>query len=199
MNKALLFTLLPLSWFAAACSHAATDPAAAQIQGFDQALLQSMKAGPAMSTAERYRMLEAAVEQAFDLSTMTAFAVGADWTAFTPAQQQACVVAFTRLTVSSYAHNFREYGGERFEMDPTVSERGPDKIVQTHLILAHDAPVALLYRMRQQSGSWKIIDVYYGAISQLTTRRSDFAASLKAGGAPTLIAHLNALSDGLMK
>ena len=41
-----------------------------------------------------------------------------------------------------------------------------------------------MYRMRELGGSWKIIDVYYGAISQLTTRRSDFAAtSLNAGGA----------------
>lgn len=57
----------------------------------------------------------------------------------------------------------------------------------------------LIYRMRESAGSWKILDVYYGSISQLTTRRSDFAASLATGGAAGLVAHLNALSDDLMR
>ena len=61
------------------------------------------------------------------------------------------------------------------------------------------APVALSYRMRESAGAWRIIDVYFGAISQLTTRRSDFAAPLAAGGAKGLITHLNTLSDDLMK
>lgn len=196
MSKFLVSGLLLLLCVSGTPLQAAEEPATAQIESFDQALLESMKAGNA---TERYRKLTPAVERAFDLPAMTAFAVGTAWTSFTTEQQQACIAAFTRLTVSSYTHNFRAFDGERFEVEPAVGVRGPDKIVQTHLLLPHDAPVALVYRMRNQSGSWKIIDVYYGAISQLTTRRSDFAASLAAGGAPTLIAHLNALSDDLMK
>jgi len=117
---------------------------------------------------------------------------------FTPAQQQAAVAAFTKLTIASYAHNFSGFSGEHFELDPNVATRGPDKIVTTHLIRPNEAPVALIYRMRLAGDSWKVIDIFYGAISQLTTRRSDFAASIASGGAPALIAHLNALSDKLM-
>jgi phospholipid transport system substrate-binding protein len=199
MSKISVCALLLVACLSGGYLHAAADPAAAQIETFDQALLESMKAGATLSAAERYRKLEPAVARAFDLPAMTAYAVGTAWTSFTPEQQQSCIAAFTRLTVSSYAHNFREFGGERFEIDPNVSVRGSDRIVQTHLVLPHDAPVALVYRMREQAGSWKILDVYYGAISQLTTRRSDFAASVAAGGAPTLITHLNALSDDLLK
>jgi hypothetical protein len=36
-------------------------------------------------------------------------------------------------------------------------------------------------------------------ISESTQQRSDFAAVVAAGGAPALIAHLNELSDNLMK
>ncbi len=44
--------------------------------------------------------------------------------------------------------------------------------------------VVLGYRMRQAGSTWKMIDVLFnGAISQLTTQRSDFAATLAAGGA----------------
>ena len=80
--------------------------------------------------------------------------------------------------MASYVHNFAGYSGQRFELDPNVVTRGPDKVVTTHLISPGDAPTPIAYRMRQAGGAWKIIDVFYnGAISQLTTRRADFAAT----------------------
>jgi phospholipid transport system substrate-binding protein len=180
-------------------AYAALDPAASQIESLDNALLESMKAGPTLTIAERYRKLAPAIELAFDLRAMTAFSVGSAWSNFSTDEQQATIAAFTRLTIASYAHNFTSFSGERFEIQPGVVARGVDKIVQTQLISPHNAPVNLMYRMRESAGSWKIIDVYYGAISQLTTRRADFSAPIAAGGASTLIAHLNSLSDDLLR
>jgi phospholipid transport system substrate-binding protein len=71
-------------------------------------------------------------------------------------------------------------------------------VVQTKLTRPGGDPVSLTYRMRQVGGSWKIIDVYYGAISQLTTRRSDFAGPVASGGAAGLVTHLNQLTDKLL-
>jgi phospholipid transport system substrate-binding protein len=178
---------------------AAADPAASQIEEFDRALLESMKSGETVAAAERYRKLAPAIENVFDLRAMTAFAVGSAWAGFSAEQQQATVAAFERLTIASYARNFRSFDGERFELDPAVVSRGSDKIVQTQLIPLQKAPVSLLYRMREVAGSWKVIDVYYGAVSQLSIRRSDFAAPIAAGGAAGLITHLNSLSEDLLK
>jgi phospholipid transport system substrate-binding protein len=178
---------------------AATDPAASQIEEFDRALLESMKSGETIPIAERYRKLAPIIENVFDLRAMTAFAVGPAWAGFSAEQQQSTVAAFERLTIASYAKNFRSFGGERFELDPAVVSRGSDKIVQTQLIPPQKAPVKLLYRMREVAGSWKVIDVYYDAVSQLSIRRSDFAAPIAAGGAAGLIAHLNSLSEDLLK
>jgi len=175
------------------------DPASSLIASFHNALVDSMKQGPSLGAKGRYRKLAPVVERTFDLPTMTRFAVGTAWSGFSKGQQQAAIDAFGRLTIASYAQNFKAYGGERFEIDPNVQTRGPDKIVQSRMIRPHDAPVALIYRMRESGGAWKVIDVYYGAISQLTTRRSDFAAPVASGGAAGLIAHLNALVDNLMK
>jgi phospholipid transport system substrate-binding protein len=195
--RLVLLVTMALALFAGE-AQAAADPATSRIEAFDAGLLGSMKAGPSVGVQERYRRLAPVIERTFSLPVMTQFAVGPAWSSFTPAQQQAAIAAFTKLTVASYAHNFNAYDGERFELDPNVVTRGPDKIVTTHLIRPHDEPVALTYRMRQSGDGWKVIDIYYGAISQLTTRRSDFAASIAAGGAPALIAHLNALSEKLL-
>jgi phospholipid transport system substrate-binding protein len=185
---------------AAPAARAASDPAATQIEAFDASLIDAMKAAKGMSAEARYHRLAPAVSRAFDIATMTRFAVGPSWSTIPAAQQQALTGAFERLTAASYAHNFNGYSGERIEVDPKVLTRGPDKVVATHLIAPGQAPVAISYRMRQVGGAWKIIDVYYnGAISQLTTRRADFASSLAQGGAPALIAHLNALVDKQLK
>ncbi len=138
------------------------------------------------------------IERTFDLPTMTRLAIGPAWSNFSPAQQRAAIAAFSRLTIASYAHNFSIYGGERFEVDPDVVTRGPDKIVHTQLIAPRGSPIALTYQMREFGGSWKVIDVYYGAISQLAVGRPDIEASIASGGAPALIAHLNSLSDKMM-
>ena len=172
------------------------DPAVAQIDAFDAALLSAMKAGKAAGVQGRSRTLAPAVARAFDIPTMIRFAVGPSWSTIPAAQQQSLTDAFQRLTIASYAHNFDGYSGERFEVDPNVVTRGPDKVVQSKIYPSSGAPVTISYRMRQSGGTWKIVDVFYnGSISQLTTRRADFSATLAQGGAPALIAHLNQLAD----
>ena len=185
-----------------AIAHAqASDPGAATVEAFDGALLDSMKQAKSLGVNGRFQKLEPAVGQAFDLPTMTRFAVGPGWATVAPADQTTLIKAFARLSVATYAHNFDGYSGERFTVDPKVETRGPDKLVHSHIISRHDKPVDLTYRMRQAAdGRWKIIDVYYnGSVSELAARRSDFGSTMADGGAPALIKKINALADKLLK
>ncbi len=197
-----LWLVFPLSIgiaFGQAKDQPAVDPAAAQIHSLDDALLATMKAGAGEAVMVRYRKLAPVVEQVFDLRAMTGFAVGPAWAKFSAEEQQAAIAAFTRLTIASYVHNFSSFNRERFEIDPNVVTRGVDKVVQTQLFPSLGAPVNLNYRMRESSGAWKIIDVYNGAVSQLTIRRSDFTGPVATGGARGLVDHMNSLSDELTK
>jgi phospholipid transport system substrate-binding protein len=178
---------------------AVADPAAMQVQTLTNSLLESMRAGSAVSMTERYRKLEPVIQQAFALPLVTRLAVGPDWAKFSSAEQKAVIAAFTRFTTANYAYNFRSFDGQKFQIDDNVVSRGEDKIVRTEIIPVHDTPVNLLYRMREVDGSWKILDVYSNGVSELALRRSDFAAAIASGGAPALIAHLNKTSDDLMK
>ncbi len=176
---------------------AAADPAAQRIETLDSALLDTMKQGAALGPKGRFRKLTPVIDQSFDIPTMTAYAVGPAWATFSAADKQALIRAFGRLSAASYAHNFDAYGGERFEVG-AVQSRGADKVVMSKIVPAHGDPTSLAYRMRQTADGWKIIDVYYGAISQLTTRRSDFAGPVASGGAKGLLEHLDALTAKLV-
>jgi len=193
----LLCTLV-LALSAAAVQAAASDPAVAQVQTLTAALLKSMQAGSSVSTPERYRRLEPVIQQVFALPLMTRIAVGPDWASFSPEQQKASIAAFSRFTVANYAYNFRDFDGQKFEVEEQAASRGADKLVQSRIISAHGTSTSLLYRMRDVDGAWKVLDVYSEGVSELTLRRSDFVAAIAAGGAPALIVHLNKASDGLM-
>jgi len=191
-----LFGVFPL----VSVSLAATeDPAVRQVQILDASLLKSMHAGSNETVLERYRKLEPVISDVFDLGLMTRLSVGAAWTSFSADEQRAVIAAFSRLTIAGYAHNFQQYGGEIFQVDDNVVTRGADKIIQAHINSSHDASANLIYRARRLGDTWKIIDVNYDGISELTMRRSDFSAAIAGGGATALIAHLNRLSDEFLK
>ena len=170
------------------------DPARATVQALDDGLLTIMKAGKAAGVAGRSARIGPVVDRTFDLPLMTRLVVGPSWNTMSPADQTALVAAFRRMTIGQYARNFDGWSGESFTIAPQVEERAGDKLVRT-TFSGSGAPVAISYRLRQSGGQWKIIDVFYkNAISQLATRRADFASVLASGGPKALIAHLDQLA-----
>ncbi len=177
---------LALSPVAASSAMAqASDPAAQVIDGFDHTLLESMKQSKSLGVQGRFRKLESAVRETYDLTAMMRVAAGAAWAKMSPADQSALVAAFGRFSAATYAHNFDEYSGQKFVVTG-VDTRLPDKLVRTQLIIAGEAPISLVYRMRETGGRWRIIDVFYnGTISQLAQQASDFASTMaETSGAP---------------
>ena len=157
----------------------AADPATGTVQALHSGLMGIMRAGSAAGQSGRARSIAPVVDRTFDLALMTRLAVGPSWTTIAPADQTALVAAFRALTVAQYAKNFDSFGGEAFTTASQVETRGGDKLVRTVLVVPKGSSEALSYRLRQSGGQWKIIDVYYrNAISQLATRRSEFARPL---------------------
>lgn len=172
------------------------DPAIGTVNVLNSGLIASMRAGSAAGQTGRTRIVTPAIDRSFDIPLMTRLAVGPTWTRLSASDQSGLVAAFRALTIAQYAKNFESYGGESFSVTPQVETRGGDKLVRTMLNVPRGSSEALNYRLRQSGGQWKIIDVYFrNSISQLATRRSEFARPLATGGAQGLIAHLNRLAS----
>jgi phospholipid transport system substrate-binding protein len=174
----------------------AADPAVDQVQGFYDALLASMKSGG--TAKSRYEKLKPAVEKAFDLSTMTATAVGPTWASLSDADKKSLTDAFSRMTIANYAKSFDSFGGEKFTVEPASITRGSDHFVKSTMKTSKET-IAFNYRTHQVGSDWKITDVYLaGNISQMAQKRSDFAATLASGGPSGLAKRINALSDQML-
>jgi phospholipid transport system substrate-binding protein len=100
------------------------------------------------------------------------------------------------MTIANYARSFDSFSGEKFTVDPAVTQRGTDKFVKSTLKPASGDAIPFNYRLHETEGSWKIVDIYLnGNISQLAQKRSDFGATLQASGPQGLAKKINALAD----
>jgi phospholipid transport system substrate-binding protein len=199
MTRLALTLLIAIAAPLSAARAQATDPAIATVQGFYDTLLASMKGGKALGTQGRFDKLKPTVDQAFDAGTMMKYAVGPAWDTTSPADQKTLTDAFARMTAAQYAGNFNSFNGEKFTVDPKVDVRGTDHYVTSHLV-SSDQTIVFIYRLRQFGANWRFIDVLLeGSISQLNVYRSDFAATIKAGGAAALVKKIDELSDKALK
>jgi phospholipid transport system substrate-binding protein len=187
--------LAPVALVLTAAPALAQDQAVAPVQSLDDGLLAIMKGGKALGFAGRSAKIGPVVDRSFDIPLMTRLTVGPAWTTTTPGDQSALVSAFRKLTIAQYASNFDGFSGESFVVDPKVETRATDKMVRTKLTVPKGDGATLAYRLRASGGQWKIIDVFYNnSVSQLATRRSDFAGVLAKGGAKALVTHLDQLA-----
>ena len=150
-----------------------------------------------LSVRERDKRFAPAITTFFDLATMTRLAIGPAWKNFSPAQQAAAQEAFTRFMIAEYASQINDYSGESFVVDPQTSpvSRGGGEIVKTKLLQPGGRTVNINYLVR----GGRVIDVYLnGTISDLATRRDEFASIIASGGADGLIKRLQDRTQSLL-
>jgi phospholipid transport system substrate-binding protein len=165
----------------------ADEAAIAVVNAFYVKLLDVMKRGPALGFQGRFDALKPAFETAFNVPFMTQFVTGSAWSGFSDDQKAKLMAAFTGFSVAFYAHNFQAYDGETFSVDGS-REISQGTLVSTRIIPKGDAPVPMNYLLRKGDLGWQVIDVFLdGTISQLATRRTDFAKPLQENGVSALI------------
>jgi phospholipid transport system substrate-binding protein len=199
-RRAILLSPLPITLgFRGARAAEGPAGAAAVIRRFYDALLSVMKDAKRLTFDQRYQRLSPVISQVYNLALMCRLAVGPEWVRLQPAQQQSVTDAFARYTISIYANRFDDFNGERFEVDPNPTTNANGVIVPSSLTKSDGEKVVLNYLMRQGSdGAWQVIDVYLsGTISELATRRSEFAGVLQSGGADALVRLLEQRIAGL--
>ena len=175
----------------------APSAAAARIQSYYQELMPTIQQAGRLTVRERDKRFAPAITGVFDLPTMTRLAVGPPWRDFSPAQQGAVQQAFARFIVADYASQINDYSGESFVVDPQTSptSRGGGEIVKTRLLQPGGRTVNINYLVR----GGRVIDVYLnGTISDLATRRDEFASIIASGGADGLIKRLQDRTQSLL-
>lgn len=177
--------------------HAASASSGDTVQGLYDALLSTMKNGRILGESGRFAQLEPVILRSFDIASMARLAVGPSWASLTEAQCQQMAESFGRYISAIYADRFDSYAGQKLAV--TGEQPAPSGVmVRSRIIKADGEPVEVDYMMRRNGDGWLISDIYLdGTISEVATRRSEFAAILRKDGVDGLIAALNRKADML--
>ena len=175
--------------------HAATASGGDTVHDLYDALLSTMKNGRTLGQNGRFTQLEPIIRRTFDIASMVRLSVGSSWASLTDAQRQQMAESFGRYISAIYADRFDSYAGQKLQ----VTGEQPNAVgvmVRSQIVKANGELVKVDYMMRRNGDSWLISDIYLdGAISEVATRRSEFAAILKSQGIDGLIAALNRKAD----
>jgi len=165
------------------------------VQCVYDALLNTMKNARALGQSGRFTLLAPVIRRSFDIASMARLSVGPSWSSLTDAQRQQMSESYGRYISAICADRFDDYAGQKFEV---VGEQPAPAgvMVKSQITKANGEPVKVDYLVRRSSDSWLISDIYVdGAISEVATRRSEFAAVLKSEGIHALITALNRKAD----
>jgi phospholipid transport system substrate-binding protein len=177
--------------------HAAPASGGDTVQGLYDTLLGTMKNGRILGQSGRFTQLEPVIHRTFDIPSMTRLSVGPSWASLSEAQRQQVIESFGRYISAIYADRFDSYAGQKLQ----VTGEQPNAagvMVKSQIVKANGDPVKVDYMMRRNGDGWLISDIYLdGAISEVATRRSEFATILRTDGVDGLISALNRKADML--
>ena len=175
--------------------HAAPTSGGDTVQGLYDALLSTMKNGRTLGQSGRFAQLEPIIRRTFDIPSMARLSVGSSWAALTEGQRQQVTESFGRYISAIYADRFDSYDGQKLQVTGE-QPAAAGAMVRSQIIKANGEPVNVDYMMRRTGDTWLISDIYLdGAISEVATRRSEFAAILKNEGIDGLSTALNRKAD----
>ena len=175
--------------------HAAPASGGDTVQGLYEVLLTTMKNGHTLGQSGRFTQLEPVILRTFDIPTMARLSVGPSWATLTEAQRQQVIESFGRYISAIYADRFDSYAGQKL-LVTGEQPNGAGVMVRSQIIKANGDAVNVDYMMHRNADSWLISDIYLdSAISEVATRRSEFAAILKSQGIDGLISALNRKAD----
>jgi len=200
MNIKLIVILVSYLLTASAFAQAESSASAKQIvEKFQSDLIAVMKEGKQLGYAGRYEKLKEAVINSHDLSKIARIVVGKEGEKLSEEQQQKLDEVFSKLSIASYAHNFKDYSGESFVFDSEEQTTRGGVVIHSHLVIPDDKPVKFDYMLKEKGNSWRIINIIANGVSDLALKRSEYTTILQREGFDALIAKINEKIDTYSK
>jgi phospholipid transport system substrate-binding protein len=190
-KKLLTAAVINLSFVICHLSFAAgpADPVGQLHSQIDQVLALAYSGQSSETLAERVRPL---LEKDFAFDLVTRQAIGPGWRQFTAGDQQKVTDLFSRLVIRIYAARVVGTQKPAITYGKTVS-LSPDRCeIPTRVTAPNGEPYAVVYRLINLSGGWRIYDVLIEGVSFVANYRAQFDDLVRHGGAAAVIKTLEA-------
>jgi len=138
---------------------------------------------------ERVDRLREALDAIFDYEEMAKRALGPHWRQRTPAEQEEFVKLFRDFLERVYSDKIDLYGGEKVRFGREVIDNEVAQVEST-IIQPKGDEIAVVYKLRQVNGQWKVYDAVVENVSIINNYRSQFDRVISSSSYEELVKRL---------
>ena len=138
---------------------------------------------------ERVDRLREALAAVFDYGEMAKRALGPHWRQRTRAEQEEFVKLFRDFLERVYSDKIGLYGGEKVRFGREVMDNEFAQVEST-IIQPKGEEIAVVYKLRQVNGQWKVYDAVVENISIINNYRSQFDRVISSSSYEALVKRL---------
>ena len=138
---------------------------------------------------ERVDRLREALDAIFDYEEMAKRALGYHWRQRTRAEQEEFVKLFREFLQRVYSDKIGLYGGEQVRFGREVMDDEFAQVEST-IIQPKGEEIAVVYKLRQVNGQWKVYDAIVENISIVNNYRSQFDRVISSSSYEELVKRL---------
>jgi len=152
-----------------------------------------------LSKEERLKEFKKEFTAALDLRSIGQFVLGRYWKTSDKKTQDDFLTAFVDFAAQSWADKFDLYTGQDIQFTGVRTAAGNQYYVNSQIM--NNPPVEVVWRVREKSGSYKIVDIVVEGVSMAMSYRSEYASFLqqKGGDVSALTAELIQKTADLQK
>ena len=156
------------------------------VESFHKALISAMQAA---TDETRRAIVDEAINSYFQVHTIARISLGRNWRTLQSDKQSDYMTLLEELISTTYASRFAKFDNQTFTVtssSPIASNRARVKsILNTKSEL-----VNLDYQLQFSEESWRIYDIVANGVSDLSLKRSNYAALFADGGLDAITADI---------
>jgi phospholipid transport system substrate-binding protein len=138
----------------------------------------------------RIRQIEEIAYEVFDFTTMSKLVLAREWRKLDKEKRAEFVREFKLHLSNTYGTRLDRYEQEKIEVFGSQVEPRDDVTIKTKIVGGQFNDAVISYRLRENDGQWRIIDVVIEGVSLVSNYRSQFAEVLSTGTIDDLLAKL---------
>ena len=145
---------------------------------------------PSGTPETRRDALEQIAYDRFNFRRMSKLVLHRNWKRFSEEQQGEFVDEFTKYLADDYGSRIERYSQEEVAILGEQAEPRGDVTVKTKIVGGENDGALVDYRLRDEGGDWKIIDVVIEGISMVANFRDQFRDAMGKGTPEDLLQKL---------
>lgn len=194
MKKILSLVLVFVGFSFSASAEIDKDKAVAMVQNLTREGIEKMINSDAPA-AEKNKIFKKLFTENLDLDFIGKYVLGRYWKTATPAQRKEFIELYREFNVKTWSKRFDEFKGKKFVFDGVGVANNPNQVfVNTKVPAAEGKPVSVKWRVYDNKGQLKIIDIIIENVSLAQTARNEYSSfiSKSSSGIEGLLENLRA-------